>query len=200
MKVIEDVTVEPVTVDEARAHIEHAVYDDSDVDPTDDAMIEGFISAAREHCEQFLGLTLARKTLEVGLSEYPDDSDPIELPFGPVVELLSITTGAGSDDAVWSAEDFQLDDHSSPARLYPVEPWPTVTAAYPNLIRVRYLAGYGVDSDGGQVLPKVVKAAILLMIGHFWKNREATVDKAMAELPLGVESLLRPLRVRLGMS
>lgn len=39
-------------------------------------------------------------------------------------------------------------------------------------------------------LPPNVLLAMLLLIGHFYRNREATTDLQMAELPMGVQSLL----------
>ena len=70
-KVIAGATVEPLTVAECRAHLEAQAYEDSDVDPIDDAMIDGWLAAAREHCENFLGLSLATRTLEIALDSFP---------------------------------------------------------------------------------------------------------------------------------
>lgn len=70
---------------------------------------------------------------------------------------------------------------------------------------INYLDGaspYILDSDGkdtGQV-KNVVKAATLIMVGEFYKNREANQDGAMPTgfgygyLPYQVVSLLYPLR------
>lgn len=218
--VIEQPADEPITVDEARAHCEAARYGDSDVDPVDDAMFEGWIAAAREHCEDFLGLSLATKTLEVALDSFPtvrdDGSTSIGLPGGPVRQIVQIMipapdADAGSDDVDSDelvGEAVYADGQVHPglyaidaarSLLYPVTDWPSVTAGI-GAVRIRYLAGYGVDSDGGEALPNVIRSAMLLVIGHLYRNRESTTDKAMATLPLGVESLLRPRRVRLGMA
>lgn len=218
--VIEQPTEEPITVADARAHCEAAAYEDSDVDPQDDTMFEGWIAAAREHCEDYLGLSLATKTLEVALDSWPtvraDGGTAIYLPGGPVREIVSVFVPALDEDATSDDVDsdelhdetvyadgqvhpsvYSLDAHRS--RIYPVTAWPSVTTAT-NAVRIRYLAGYGVDSDGGEALPKVIRAAMLLVIGHLYANRESTTEKAMATLPMGVESLLRPRRVRLGMA
>lgn len=53
--------------------------------------------------------------------------------------------------------------------------------------------------DGGDehalVLNDGITAAMLLLIGHLYENREAvTVGEAAAELPLGVDALLIPYR------
>lgn len=198
-KVIIPPDVEPVTVDEARAHLEAARYEDSDVDPLDDAMIEAWITAAREHCESFLGLSLAVRVLEIALDAFPDDAEAIELPMGPVIDIVRVSWGDGSDDEM-DADEFTLDDYSVPHCLKPVgAAWPVVTAAT-NAIKVRYLAGYGDASDGAEELPKVIRSAMLLVIGHLYENRSESTEKAMERLPLGVTALLRPHRIRLGMA
>jgi hypothetical protein len=66
-KIIAQPVVEPLTIDECRAHLEAQRYDDTTIDDADDAMIGGLLAAAREHCEQFLGLSLAPCTLEIAL-------------------------------------------------------------------------------------------------------------------------------------
>jgi uncharacterized phiE125 gp8 family phage protein len=194
-RIIEDVAVEPITVTEARAHLEAQPYEDSDVDPVDDTMIEGWISAARELCEQFVGLSLATKTLEIALDTFPDDGEAVDLPFGPVREVYSVSWGDESDTEM-AAADYTLDNYRKPNQLRVASAWPTVTES-PNVVKIRYLAGYGVDSDGGEALPKLCRAAILLTLGYLYQHRG---DDTEAALPKDAEYLLRPLRVRLGMA
>lgn len=206
-KLIEQIGGEPISIDECRAHLEANRYGDSEVDPLDDAMIEGFLGAAREHCENFLGLSLTTKVLEIALDEFPTHlrnrpnrrDDAIELPMGPVRQVLSIAWGDESDDEM-NDDAFILDNYGEPARITPVSfAWPTVTSAT-NAVKIRYLAGYGVDSDGGQELPKAIRAAILLVLGELFANRENAGDGALAEIPTSAQALLRSLRVRMGMA
>jgi uncharacterized phiE125 gp8 family phage protein len=202
-KVIVGPEDEPLTVAECRAHLEAAVYGDSTQDDLDDAQIAAFLAAAREYCEQFLGLSLAQRVLEIELDAFPNETDDgtveIELPFGPVVELRSVDPdgSSSSSDSLLTPDTYRLDDYSSPNRLVPVTSWPSATGP----IRIRYLAGYGLHSDNdGVAAPYAIRAAILLVLGHLYAHREASAEKALAELPLGVEALLRPHRVRLGMA
>ena len=205
-KVIVPVQSEPLSIDECRTHLQAAAYGDSTLDATDDAYIEALQSAAREHCEQFLGLSLAQRMLEVELDSFPAATGAVELPFGPVLEVIAMTVGpvdagsgsSSSDDTSIDPGAWRLDDYSQPNRLLPVGSWPVVASG--QFVRVRYLAGYGVDSEGGLPLPPVARAAIQLMLGHLYANREEVADKAFTALPLGVEALLRPLRIRLGLA
>jgi uncharacterized phiE125 gp8 family phage protein len=202
-KVIDGPVTEPLSIAECRAHLEAQAYEDTDVDPVDDDMIAGWLAAAREYCEDFLGLSLSTRTLEVALDTFPTSTSPggteIEIPMGPVREVLSISWGDESDEEV-AAADFLLDDYRKPNRVKPVAAaWPSVTAST-NAVKIRYLAGYGVDSDGGEALPRVLRSAILLVLGHLYENRSDSVEKALATIPTGAETLMRARRVRLGMA
>jgi uncharacterized phiE125 gp8 family phage protein len=197
-KVITDVTEEPVTL--AEAYLQIGVEEYGSEGRPDDALIEAMIGEAREYCENFCGLSFGIKTLEVALDSFPDDGEAIELPMGPAIEIIAFDYGGGSDGSLVEGEDYVRDDYASPTELRPISgAWPNATEE-PNYVRIRYRAGYGVDSDA-QTVPRAARAAIRLMLAHLYDNREAVnVGNIVTEFPLGVESLLRPLRVRLGMA
>lgn len=213
-KIIEGPGEEPVTVEEVRSHIEAPVYEDSAVDPMDEAMLEGWIAAAREYCENYLGQSLTTRTIEAALDMFPSrwqswqQSLGIDLPMGPVREIVSVTWGLESDEMLEDTA-FTLDDFGNFHRLVPTSTlgWPVVPCGT-NKIRIRYLAGYGSvesseqswDSEGAPPLPKSIRAAMLLVIGHLYANREETTEAVLMALPLGVKVLLDPYRVRLGLA
>ena len=196
LRVLSEAADEPITLEEARSHLEAQAYGDTDVDLLDDTMILGWLKAAREYAEQFTGLSFIQRDYEGALDEFP--AEYIEIPVGPVLYVDSVTTGqatvSSSDDAEVS---FVFDDFSVPARIYPLTSWPSVTAAV-NGVRIRFTAGYG-GSDG-DALPWSVRAAILLLLGHLYANRETNTEKALADVPMGTDALLRQHRVRLGMA
>lgn len=56
-------------------------------------------------------------------------------------------------------------------------------------------AGYSEDPDS-ILLTEDVKAAMLLLIGHWYANRETViVGDTVAEVPFAVEALLQPYRI-----
>lgn len=187
---------------------------DTDGHP-DDALLLGILDAATDYAEKFTGRSLLLRTWEFALDEFPTSfgttTTPadlqilrIEVPNPPLVEIVSFMIGEESDDELLEeGVDYLVDDYGDKAVLRPVSTWPTVFTAYPNLIKVRYRAGYQSeeepDSDA-TALPGGLRAAVLLMVGHLYDHREASVEKAMQELPLGVEALLRPYRVLTGMA
>lgn len=197
-KVVSAPTSEPLSLLECYHHLRLDPIDSSDITGRpDDALIEALISAAREYCENFTGLSLALKDYEVRLDAFPDE---IELPHPPFVALLNgITiTDEVSDNAI-DEDLYAVDDFSDLlAVISPVSSWPTLATG--NTVRVRYRAGFGDESEAFGQVPGTIRAAMLLLVGHWYANREAVGDAQMASIPLGVESLLRPHRVRLGMA
>jgi uncharacterized phiE125 gp8 family phage protein len=198
LKLIYRAAGELLTIDELRDHLNIQPYDlDSDGGGThpDDAQIMAMASAARAYCENFTGLVIGPATYELALDEFPEGA--IELPVAPISAVEYVTVGSGSD-ALIDDSTYTLDLFSSPARLVPVTSWPSATAAT-NLIRVRFTAGYGVDSDS-EPLPWEIRAAILLLVGTLYARREDDTDKPITSIPTGIDALLRPRRVRLGMA
>ena len=63
------------------------------------------------------------------------------------------------------------------------------------------MAAAVLDGSAGcdpMVTNAAIRAAVLLMAGHLFRNREAVTAEAAKELPLGVTQLLWPHRVGLG--
>lgn len=209
VKVITAPTEEPISLEQAKAHLR--------VDTTDqDDLIESLITAARERVEDETGRALVTQTLEIALDYFvaPPDlrfvtypyitpAKAILLPRPPLQSLKRITyiDGDGNEtllhDEVGSPElisDLVVDTYSEPGRLVPASGgnWPSVQDRA-NAVIIRYTAGYG-DADS---VPKPIVQAILLLIGHFHENPSAVGD-SKSELPMGVEWLLHKHRILSG--
>ena len=52
------------------------------------------------------------------------------------------------------------------------------------------------DMDDADAVPQSARAAIKLLVGAWYENREAVEEKAPVEVPLAVRSLLASLEVR----
>jgi uncharacterized phiE125 gp8 family phage protein len=192
-KVVAEPATEPLTLAECYTHLRVFIVD-SDGHPEDD-LILALAKAAREYCENFTGRSLALKDYEVRFAAFPD---PLELPHPPFVALLNgITITDNVSDNAIDEDLYAVDDYTDElVSIAPTGSWPTVTTG--NTVRIRYRAGYGDESEAAGHLPASIKAAMLLVLGHLFANREASAAQALATVPLGVESLLRPYRVRIG--
>lgn len=74
-------------------------------------------------------------------------------------------------------------DERAMAKLAAAERWSTVRLA-------------GIHTHRGIVINSAIKAAILLIVGHLYENREdVVVGLSVAQLPLSATSLLRPHRI-----
>lgn len=190
--VITPPAAEPVTVSEAKSHLR--------VDSTDDDTLIGvLITTAREWLESASGRCLITRTLEMTLDEWPA-GDMIELIGAPAASVTSLTwtDRSGTVTTLSSSTDYLTAVTRAPGRviLRFGTCWPgTGQLKELEAIRLRYTAGYGA---AGSAVPASLRQAILLLVGHWYANREATVITPGAggmDIPLGVSALIAPYRV-----
>lgn len=169
-----------VSYEEAAAHLR--------VDGEDDRVyIEALLSAACAWLDGpggWLGRAIGLQTLEVVDCAFGND----RLPFPPLVEVESITY-RGSDDADHDLVEAQYRVLVTGA-LSPLvgQNWPSL-ARDSEAVRIQYRAGY-------EDVPTPIKQAVLLIVGHWYGNRETVVTGTItAELPWAAEALLSTYRV-----
>ena len=174
-------SVEPVTLDQAKAHLK--------VDTTDDdALITSLISAARARAEWHTGRAFVTQSWTLWLDAWPCNGI-VEIPLPPLQSVASVTAYALDDSAtVLDAATYQVDIASSPARLV-LKPnaSPPVTLRRINAIAIAFTAGYGDASD----VPAPVCEAILKIVANFYVNR----GDAAAVTPAEALALLAPYRM-----
>ena len=177
-------TEEPVTLGEAKLHLR---VDGSD----DDDLITALIKAARDQCEAFTRRQFVTATYEYTLDGF---SGFIPLPRPPLDDVNSIAyVDSDGDDQTVDSGDYDVVTDTVIGYVQPAygEVWPNVRG-HTNDITIDYDAGYGAAS----AVPDTLKAAIKLLVGHLYENREAVVvGTTVSKLPLAVESLLWPYRV-----
>lgn len=203
LEVITPPAIEPVTLDEAKKHLRVDIDDDDD-------FISSLISAARVIAEALLRQTLIATTYDWYLDEFPASANgyynrlvrqmgpgPNWLPNGaailylPKPPLVSVASVKYYD----STGTLETVDPSRYAvstgigsRIQPVvgNVWPVVRPQIDGVV-IRYTAGL---ADASAV-PANVKAAMKLLLGNWYENRESTVIGTIVnELPDGVTALL----------
>jgi uncharacterized phiE125 gp8 family phage protein len=214
VRVVAPPTVEQLTLDECRLHLRLDPLG-SPAEHPDDAWITSMIPTVREFCQNYTGRSLAPQTLELSMRAFPGTPnmlDPvfssvnfgitglIELRGGPVAGIESVIylDGAGVPQ-IADPSTYGVDLAMEPALIFPAygSSWPTAQL-FPGSVRIRYQAGYDAagDSPNERPLPYSIRAAMLLMLGHFYNNREATHEgsraTAISEVPLGAAALMDP--------
>lgn len=192
-----------VAIDDAKAHLR--VDDDGD-----DTLITAMVAAATGYIDGpdgWLGRALGPQQLEARFDAfgYADHRDrewyPLLLPCPPIVSIVSVeyVDQSGVAQTADPATYEMIGAEVSP--VYGAQ-WPQ-TRWQREAVRIRYQAGYVVDPTADPLvaaLPAPIRAAILLMVGDLYSNRETTLDGRatnVASVPMSttVENLLAPYRI-----
>jgi uncharacterized phiE125 gp8 family phage protein len=183
-------TVEPVSLAEAKAHLRIDIDDD-------DTLIGGLISAARSHLENTARpkLAMINQTWEYIADDWPA-GDTFELRPYPLQSVTSITyTDRSAVATVFASSNYVVDTYKQPGRLRlkTSANWPGTALREMNGLAIRFVAGYGA---AGSAVPVQLRQAILLLVGHWYENREPVMTTGMmaAPLPMTVDALFRNWR------
>jgi len=167
---------EPVSSAELKLH---AKIDTS----ADDAVVAYCISAARQHCEEYLARSFITTERELILDGFP--SNVIELPYAKVTAVNSIQylDSSGSLQTL-STDQYQVVT-GEPGRIYLNGTIPP-TGDYLATVTINYDCGYGTAS----AVPENIKLAILMLATHLYDNRSTSSVLTIKEIPIGVYRLL----------
>jgi uncharacterized phiE125 gp8 family phage protein len=144
----------------------------------ENALITAYLAAAVAWVENYTGKKLTRGAVTQEESAF---GCYITLFRGPAPASVTVAY-TDSDGAGQTIADGLVVKN----RLYPNETWPSIATNTP--ITVTYTAGY-------TLTPSDLDNAVLLLVGHWYANREAVnVGNIVAELPFAVEALCRPYR------
>jgi uncharacterized phiE125 gp8 family phage protein len=185
LKLVTPPIVEPVTLDEAKAHLRLET-------DADDAYVSALITAARERVELFLRRALITQTFEYTLDGFP--SGVIDLPRPPLaaVEFIKYQDTGGIERTL-PPKSYVVDassDEIGRIALTWTEYWP-ITRCSINSVVIQYTAGYG---DAPESVPQAIRQGILIEISNLYENREdIVVGQSISMLSLS-ERLLWPYR------
>lgn len=161
LKVVEAPTIEPISVDDVKAHaiIGHSL---------DDALLSVLISAARAHGEGITGRRLAPTTLEVIFDAFPSE---IRLPGAPITELTSVKyIDVDGVEQALDPSEYEADTEGIKGRIIPVTSWPSISATKLNSVRVQYVAGYTPET-----IPADIRLWLLVRVATLYSQRETMV-------------------------
>lgn len=185
-------TDEPLTLDEVREHLRIVGTDQ-------DNYLARLIAAARSRAERITKRALITQTWRVTVDEFPEW---FNIPKAPLQSVLSINylDSDGATVALYDSSspqvgiaDFVIDTESDPARVllaYGIT-WPT-PVVQANAVSLTFEAGYG---DHAEDVPEDLRLAMLLMIGHWFENRESVSEEDYKDVPQSAMWILEDYRV-----
>lgn len=148
---------------------------------------EAYIAAASAWLDGpagWLGRAVGQQTLELVAGGF--GCDP--LPFRPVTTVNEISYfDVDGQEVVLDEDAYRL---ALDGRVVPAASWPAVGSRH-DAVRIEFQAGYP-EGD----IPPPITQAVLLLVGHWYANREAVnVGNIVSALPFAVDALLSPFRV-----
>lgn len=180
-------TVKPLSVAEAKRHL-NVTHNE------DDSLIDDYIGAATAMLEQRTNRCFVTQTRICKLSGFDDPryvhGREIFLPRSPVASVSSVVylNSAGTSTTM-STSDYLVHADEKPGTIsegYNAT-WPA-TYGTANDVTVTYLAGHSTASAS---VPANVKQAVRMLVGHWYRNREAVLTGTISkDIEFGLEALL----------
>lgn len=161
----------------------------------DDALIEGMIEAAISHLDAWsgvLGRCLINQDWRLSLRDWPACRF-IRLPFPDVSAATVKYFDESNDEQTVSGSLFTRleDERGTLIRFSDEFAFPSVFGDRGDGVQVEFTAGYGANATD---VPQAIRTAILLIVAHWYNNREASVEGQQSEIPFGASALLSPYR------
>jgi len=178
---------EPVTLGEVKLHC-RVDHDD------EDSLLELLIGAAVDYLDGPSGI-LGRAIIEQEwLLEIDELPSRLALPIEPVQSVVvKYVDNLDVENTVSDSNIIIINSQSAKTVLELVDGYSISNLSasrYP--VRITITAGFGAADD----TPSSLKAAILMMVGHWYENREAVVvGMSAVDLPMAVNALLAKCRV-----
>lgn len=184
---------EPLTLDEGKLR---AGLDWAAGDPRD-ALMTGFIAAARRKVQQDTGVVPLLQTYDVLFDAVPRHWIPIALPWRPVLRIVSMAAidCAGVTHTL-DASDYELDPSSDtprPARvaLSVRGVWPTDLRPFQPYV-LRIVAGWPSIAALSAAAPWVAQAIGVLTAHYATLGRDLATSEPVTAMPQGYDDVIAP--------
>ena len=145
------------------------------------ALLGRLIKAARGHAEEYCNVVWAAQTIASPCDSF---ADLVRLPHGPLSSIVSISYLDAHGEAQTVADsvfEARKDGLEPSIALKPGQSWP----------RIRHGSRITLTAVFGGSVPDDVQHAMLMLIGHWFVNREAVVTGTIATtIPMSVDALL----------
>lgn len=180
----------PITVEEAKGQmrVEHA---------DDDAVIGRLINAAVAFVDAggVLGRAMITQTWAQTVDRFYRplsrsrvwSNDRVAVTMSPVQALTAVKY-YDTDNALQTAtlSDFRLIGGANDSYVEPVGSWPN-TFDRPDALQIEVRVGYG---DAASDVPDTVRHALLMLVAHWYENREEYSETGLKRTPMGFDALI----------
>ena len=177
LSIATDSTDQVVSLQAARDHAR--IYDDSKETNRD---VDRILTAATRRTERYIGHYLLPITVDWTFHRFPvKNSDYDRVLYPPSPPLRGVTSikyyDEDNDQQTLSSDEYTVDTASMPGRIYEAYDceWPD-TVDRLDAVVVRMTIGYATVS----AIPDDIKHAILMLFGHWYRNREMVITGTIA--------------------
>jgi uncharacterized phiE125 gp8 family phage protein len=187
LELVDAPLVNPISLSEVKEQL-RVEHDD------DDAMLTRLIDVAIAYTDVRGALGQAMITQKWGQWIKPNPPQNVYLALGPVQSVTAVKyydeAGVLQDDVV---DNYQVFGTEFATTLSPKAgfSWPTAQQRA-DAIKIEYQIGYG---DAASDVPQTVRHALMLLIGHWYDNREQTGVDELSDIPFGYEEILNIHRI-----
>lgn len=172
----------PVTLEDMKSYCV-VMHDD------DDAVLMAMQAAAVSHLDGWSGILGRCIVTQTWAQDFTGFCTPMRLPLGPVASIDSIVYfDTAGDQQTLSSDVYVLraDALGGYVDLKVGQAWPA-TQGRPDAVTVTFVAG-SAPAD----VPAAIKAAISMLVAHWYRHREAVAEGSVAKIPFGVDAMLAP--------
>lgn len=170
---------EPITRTQAKKQLELSS------ETTHDDQVDLLIQAAREQWEHDTDSCCMAQTWKVNFEAADDDE--IYLPKRPVASITSVKYyDTDNTQQTLSSSVYGLDAACRSVRLKHLQDWPAAVLDRWDAWEITYVCGYA----SAALVPAIAKQAMLLLVAHYFENRDMIMGEALQSMPV-YEALVR---------
>lgn len=156
-------------------------------DAGEDAIVQTYIDAAHAHLDGYQGV-LGRCILPQTWTFYARRFEDMDLPLPDAISATVTYLDEAMAAQTYAAANYQISPITTGTRfeLLAGAESPAVADRWD---AVRIAVQFGMTS-----VPAALRHAGMLLVGHWYMNREAVSDGAMASVPVAFDALIAPYR------
>lgn len=174
--------VTPITLAEVKEQLRIETTDD-------DALITRLIAVAVAYTDAQAALGHAMITQKWAQWVQPHPTQTVGLMMGPVQSVTAVKYyDAANTLQTDTLSNYEIVGTEFAKSVGPKAGfnWPT-TYERPDAIRIEYEAGYG---DATTDVPQTIRHALMLLVGHWYDNREQSGMDELSDIPFGFDALI----------